>query len=401
MRRILKIMTLILLTIFLVSCNKDKESKNITIYYPSKGNEVVAFSTKEIEVSSNDKSVLLDKVKEALLVGLESKEEGYKNVYNDIVKISYVTLENRLLVVNFVGDYYALNLAERLALKTGIAKSYSNFTFVEDIRFLQNGQAIIDENGEKMQDLKLEDLMIEPNSKFASGNIANYNLYFGTADGKMLYREERALEVQTPTLLAKELVEELIEGPSIEGLLNTIPKQTKIRELELKDGICYVDFSKEFDTKHPGGEAAETLTIYSIVNTLTELPTIEKVQFLIDGEKNSEYQGYYDFSSPFTRNSTLIYIEEDVIVEKNNPDNVIADISSPNFDELVEKTKIIVNDESNSSQISSEEKIDSESQTNTNELKDDSKIEDLGENENIIVKNEKESLEDLIVSKER
>lgn len=311
----------IMLSIFFSGCSRDK--KSITCYYPLLGEKIGSYLSKEIEVDSNNKIVLLDEVKESLLEGPDSAPEDYKNPYNSIVKIAYVTLDNKLLVVNFDGDYYALTLAEKLAIKAGIAKSYSGFTFVEKIRFLQKGTQIVDEYGNTLEDLEIENIITDIEDAYGAKNIANYNLYFGTADGRLLAREERALEVQTTSSLAKELTSELINGPQIEGLLPTLPKQTKIRQLEIKDGICYVDFSKEFSTKHPGGEASETLTIYSVVNTLTELPDIEKVQFLIEGEKCETYQGYYEFSNPFVRDSQFIYVENDNKKENNNPDNIV------------------------------------------------------------------------------
>jgi len=51
------------------------------------------------------------------------------------------------------------------------------------------------------------------------------------------------------------------------------------------------------------------LTIYSIVNSLTEINSVKKVQFLIDGEKISDCKGHLDFSKPFERNEALILDE--------------------------------------------------------------------------------------------
>lgn len=334
-KKIFSLLLLLTFTFILSGCNSNK--KTITLYYPDftdKSKNI--YISRDIDVSSNDKTELLEKVKEALLEGPINKRDDYKNPYNNIVKISYVKLDNELLIVNFEGDYYALSLAEKIAIRGGIAKSYSNFTFVKNIRFMQKGIQITDEYGKKLEDLKIDNVIADNKEDDISSNIANYNLYFGTADGRMLYREERALEIQNSMLLARELVEELIKGPSVNGLSQTLPKQTKIRQLEIKDGICYVDLSKEFSTKHPGGEQLVMLTVYSIVNTLTELPEVEKVQFLIDGEKKDNYQGLYDFENPFVRNSTLIFQDNVSEAKEANPDNIVK-ILSPEEQKELEK----------------------------------------------------------------
>lgn len=57
--------------------------------------------------------------------------------------------------------------------------------------------------------------------------------------------------------------------------------------------------SGDFVVKHTGGSVGEWFTIYSIVNSLTELDNIKKVQFLIEGEKQQDFKGHMDFSKPF------------------------------------------------------------------------------------------------------
>ena len=94
-------------------------------------------------------------------------------------------------------------------------------------------------------------------------------------------------------------MEQLIAGPESKDLFPTVPPETKIRDVKVVDGICYVDLSMEFVTKHGGGSSGEAFTIYSIVNSLTELSNINKVQFLIEGEKLDEYKGDFDFGKPF------------------------------------------------------------------------------------------------------
>jgi germination protein M len=66
-----------------------------------------------------------------------------------------------------------------------------------------------------------------------------------------------------------------------------------------------VDLSQEFVAKHNSGAASELVMVYSIVNSLCELETVEKVQFLINGEKLKDYDGHLDFVTPFTAVNSL------------------------------------------------------------------------------------------------
>jgi len=110
--------------------------------------------------------------------------------------------------------------------------------------------------------------------------------------------------------LATIIVNELIAGPKDKNLKPTIPEGTKLcSPVSISGTIATVDLSKEFVDKHPGGKNAEQLTIYSIVNSLTEVKEINKVQFKIEGKVQSLYKGSYKFDVPFPRSTSLISIE--------------------------------------------------------------------------------------------
>ena len=81
-------------------------------------------------------------------------------------------------------------------------------------------------------------------------------------------------------------------------------KETELKEnkAELKNDIVYLDLSKEFVDNHVGGEKEESTTIYSIVNTLTELTEVNGVKILIDGKEDGEFKdGKIKFTNPFVK----------------------------------------------------------------------------------------------------
>ena len=86
----------------------------------------------------------------------------------------------------------------------------------------------------------------------------------------------------------------------IEKLEEVIPDGTKINSIELKGDTLYIDFSKEFIDNHTGGEEQESATIYSIVNTMTNLTEVNSVKILIDGEENKAFNdNLIKFDDPF------------------------------------------------------------------------------------------------------
>ncbi len=137
-------------------------------------------------------------------------------------------------------------------------------------------------------------------------------LYFANKDNTKLKLEIRYVDdpdaKKNLSNLASTVINELIKGPTDNAtFLRTVPAEAKLRSpVSISGKVATVDMSKEFKTKHPGGKDAEKMTIYSIVNSLTELEGIEKVKFTIDGKAQKEYMGNFKFDAVFPRSVQLI-----------------------------------------------------------------------------------------------
>ncbi|GAE87569.1 GerMN domain-containing protein [Acetivibrio straminisolvens] len=130
-------------------------------------------------------------------------------------------------------------------------------------------------------------------------------LYYSNSNADKVVAEKREVEISKNTQIEKIVFEELQKEPKTEGLYAVIPNGTKLLSASTEGGICTLDLSKEFVDNSPGGSAGELMTLYSIINTMTELPGIDKVQFLIEGQKRDVYI-HAVFNEPFKRNEEVI-----------------------------------------------------------------------------------------------
>lgn len=135
-------------------------------------------------------------------------------------------------------------------------------------------------------------------------------LYFSDPQAEHLILEERKVVALPYTSKeAKEILKELIKGPLDSSLKPTIPLQTEVEDVYLKDDCFYVNFSLALKEKHPGGSSGELLTIYSIVNTLLiNFPSQSRVQILIQGKPEETLAGHIDISNPLGKR--VKYIKE-------------------------------------------------------------------------------------------
>ena len=88
-------------------------------------------------------------------------------------------------------------------------------------------------------------------------------------------------------------MEVLLEGPSeLEtevDVVSAIPEGTELLDLSISDGVATVDLSGEYESG--GGSASMFARLAQVVYTLTQFPTVENVEFRIDGEPVDTFSG--------------------------------------------------------------------------------------------------------------
>jgi len=136
------------------------------------------------------------------------------------------------------------------------------------------------------------------------GEMIEVNLYFSDSQAMYLVSEKR--KIPPTTSLAKQVVIELIKGPDSSDLYSTIPEGTRVNEVYIADDIVYVDLSEEVFKNHTGGSSGELMTVYSIVNSLTEISPIKGVQILVEGNERNSLVGHVDISMPLLRDEDWI-----------------------------------------------------------------------------------------------
>lgn len=137
----------------------------------------------------------------------------------------------------------------------------------------------------------------------ASGGEITINVYYSNQTAEYLIGETRIISDSESKYV--DAINEMMKDPTDGSLFKLIPETTTINSVTVSDGVAKVDLSQSFiDDKWPG-ETVDILVIYSIVNTLTEFPDVNSVEFYIDGVKLKIF-GQLDVEGPLFRNNSLI-----------------------------------------------------------------------------------------------
>lgn len=75
--------------------------------------------------------------------------------------------------------------------------------------------------------------------------------------------------------------------------------------MSVADRICYLNFDSSFRNTIDN-KLTEDVVLYSIVNSLTSLPTVDKVQISLDGENDGMLLYNYKLSDMYEFNKDIV-----------------------------------------------------------------------------------------------
>lgn len=195
-------------------------------------------------------------------------------------------------------------MKHRRAKKKTVSKRLWSIIFILSLLFIVTFfyYSLVKENIKKEKEV-LSQRLITP-----KGDVKKVKLFFSSMDGESLIPESRKIIDESYGVeRAKRAIIELIKGPFEKGM-RTIPKGTKLRELYIdKNGLAYIDFSKEITQNYPKGVWIEVLSVYSIVNTLVfNFSEIKYVKILIEGKEAETLAGHIDIEEPFKKKISIV-----------------------------------------------------------------------------------------------
>ena len=132
------------------------------------------------------------------------------------------------------------------------------------------------------------------------------NFYFcGLGEDKKLESEKRTIIAGNLDSAVLNTVQELLKGPTKSYHFPVIPAGTKLLGVETYENLAKINLSQAFLENSLDTRILDEYIIYSIVNTLTEIPEVEGVIFYIEGERIKVY-GNVDLSIPAIKNTGYI-----------------------------------------------------------------------------------------------
>ncbi|MBR5542865.1 MAG: GerMN domain-containing protein [Oscillospiraceae bacterium] len=209
------------------------------------------------------------------------------------ISLQDVAVSDGLCSLTLSPAYNHLSDTERVAANACIVKSLSSLPFVEKV-------AITCENSYEL--FSDDDFILS--SPVASYEKLSVNLYYVDSSRTSLICHTRDIPILPDRTLEEDVITLLFTPPDKTTMISGFPQGTKLNNVYVSENCCYVDVSPEFFLNASHDKEHEKSSLFSIVNTLTELPMISSVKFLIDGEDGYGYT-YYNIAFPLNNSQAF------------------------------------------------------------------------------------------------
>ena len=210
------------------------------------------------------------------------------------------TVDNGILALNFTSELAQLDGIELTAAAGCLAHTFLKLTNTQKLLLKADGALL---GGQTSMTLSLDDLELQDQS--LERYFRDFTVYYSDQNRRYLVGQEIALDFSEPDSIPMQLLEHLTTPPSDSSLHSPLPLGTRVVSASVTDGLCTVEFSTEFENRRFYALSSQVLSLMSVVNTLTALPEIHRIEFVCDGSLLLRY-GSLNIADPLVRDERCI-----------------------------------------------------------------------------------------------
>lgn len=306
-KKVLCILCTVILVFGMTGCGEktDKQLISYQVFYINSDGSGLTGKTYQLKDAKQD---LVSVIKELIIRLQTPQDESLKSPIDEGIQVVDYQIKENQLSVYFSAGYNNKSGLDEILSRAAIVKTLCQIQEIEYVEFYVEDQPLM-LSGNAVGLMSQESFVDELNSQDQKQSKETV-LYFANKQGNRLKKITTDITYNAVEPIARLLVEQLIAGvSSIQNIDETklqsaVPSKTTLNNLTIRDNICYLDLSRDFEQQDPN--VSSEVIVYSIVDTLCELPEVTKVQFSVDGEQKEKYGDLEGFNKPLERNLDLL-----------------------------------------------------------------------------------------------
>lgn len=282
----------------------DSGSNQYYLYYVNKDETKVVKERYQLEQESAE-FMLQDFT--GILNAQEGSGDNLALLPSGVQLVTY-RLNESLLELEFNSDYSKMSRAREILVRAGVARTFLQIPGVTGIKIFIESEELKDSKGQAVGVIDGNTFVEMWGSDKDAYRYDTFTLYFTDKTGEHLVAEQRNVYYKRILPRERAILEQLAKGPMVKGHYPTIPQETEILGVEVSDDVCYVDFSSAFSDS--GIDIPVNTMIYSVVNSLLDTASADKVQISVEGDTEATLSDGTSLYSLFSKNTDLVLKED-------------------------------------------------------------------------------------------
>lgn len=302
---------LVLLVACLTACSGEQKQEEGTVY------QIYEINKDETKVSSYD--FVTDEAQTQELVQLligqlstASDNTDSRAAIAEPLRLNGYSITDENVVLDFDASYGDLSLTGEVLTRAAIVRTLTQVKGINYVSVTVDDVPLKNRSGVPVGMMTADQFLDNSGNEINTEEKVTLCLYYANETGDKLVRINREVVYNSNISLEKLVMEQLILGVLAEEIEEyhvgaVINPDTKLVSVVVSDGVCYVNLDNTFLTQI--ANVNPDVTIFAIVNSLVELPNVNKVQFSINGETDFSLKETMSLTETYERN--LEIVEED------------------------------------------------------------------------------------------
>lgn len=209
-------------------------------------------------------------------------------------------LQDQMLSLEFTPELSQLTGID-LTLAAGcLARTFLPLTAAKTLQLTAGGELL---GGKTALQISNQDYALRDDS--LDRLMEELTVYYTNADRRYLIGLAVQVDPAAPESIPLQMLELLLEPPESSGLRSALPTGTRLLSVSVENGLCRVELNSVFENRRFYSQTGQVLSLMCIVNTLTALPQIDRVELIVNGSPLIRY-GSITVSGPLVRDERCI-----------------------------------------------------------------------------------------------
>ncbi len=312
------LMLLLMLTLF--GCGEEEEPQGNIYKIYTVNKEETRVDAVEVATTEENQTKLLA----FLLDNLHQvpADTQYRAAIPEEISLPEMEVVDETVTLNFTEDYYNYTTAGEILSRAAVVRTLTQVPGITYCVYQINQTALTSSTGLPVGIMRADQFIDNNGKEINTEEKVTLALYFANNEGDKLIRVDRDVIYSSNIPIEKLVMEQLVlgvtESEAEMGACPVINPDTRVLSVTEKDGVCYVNMDTGFmaQTTNINPDVA----LYGIVNSLTEISGVNRVQFSVNGETQLLFREKYSLDELYERNLEIISKSADIISPAQDTD---------------------------------------------------------------------------------